>query len=49
MHCIEQVEAGRERFGHGWHSLWTGDPGAALYLRSCIDPEARIGIDIGCW
>ena len=49
MHCIEQVEAGRERYGHGWHSLWTGDPGAALYLRSCIDPEARIGIDIGCW
>jgi hypothetical protein len=49
MHCIEQVEAGRARFGRGWHSLWTGDPGAALYLRSCIDPEARIGIDIGCW
>ena len=22
---------------------------AALYLRSCIDPGARIGIDIGCW
>jgi hypothetical protein len=49
MHCIEQVEAGHERYGHGWHSLWTGDPGAALYLRSCIDPQARIGIDIGCW
>jgi hypothetical protein len=49
MHCIEQVEAGRELYGHGWHALWTGDPGAALYLRSCIDPEARIGIDIGCW
>ena len=49
MHAIDQVELARVTHGRGRHSLWTGDPGVALYLRSCIDPAAPVGIDIGCW
>jgi len=37
MHALAQVEKGRERCGHGRHSLWTGDMGAALYAVQCID------------
>lgn len=36
MHAIAQVE--RER---GRYSLWTGDVGTALYLRSCLDADER--------
>jgi hypothetical protein len=36
MHAIEQVERTTARYGRGRHTLWTGDPGTALYLRSCI-------------
>lgn len=49
MHAIDQVEQARAEYGRGRHSLWTGDPGVALYLRSCIDPTSPVGIDIGCW
>jgi hypothetical protein len=49
MHAAAQVEDAHARYGRGRHSLWTGDLGVALYLRSCLDPTARIGIDIGCW
>src|SRR5207253_10859431 len=42
MHAIAQVE--RER---GRYSLWTGDVGVALYLRSCLDADARLpGFDL---
>jgi hypothetical protein len=37
MHAIEQVRAERERVGRGRYTLWTGDIGVALYLRSCLD------------
>jgi hypothetical protein len=37
MHAAGQVERERERHGRGRHSLWTGDPGVALYLADCID------------
>jgi hypothetical protein len=37
MHALAQVEKGRERYGHGRHTLWTGDIGAALYAMQCID------------
>jgi hypothetical protein len=47
MHAIGQVERARAEHGTGRHSLWTGDPGVALYLRACIDPAATPGIDIG--
>ena len=49
MHAADQVEQARAEYGRGRHSLWTGDPGVALYLRSCIDPASPVGIDIACW
>ncbi len=40
MHAIEQVDRERARRGRGRYTLWTGDIGVALYLRSCIDVVA---------
>jgi hypothetical protein len=40
MHAIEQVERTTAEYGHGRYSLWTGDPGTALYLQSCIAATA---------
>jgi hypothetical protein len=40
MHAIEQVERISARYGRGRHTLWTGDPGTALYLSSCITATA---------
>jgi hypothetical protein len=37
MHAIAQVERGRTEHGTGRYSLWTGDPGTALFLADCID------------
>jgi hypothetical protein len=37
MHAVGQVEQSRTEFGRGRYSLWTGDPGTALYLADCID------------
>ena len=37
VHAAEQVEQSRTENGRGRHTLWTGDLGAALYLRDCID------------
>lgn len=36
-HAIEQVEEARPEHGRGRCTLWTGDVGAALYLKSCLD------------
>lgn len=36
MHGIEQTEADAERYGQMRFSLWTGDPGFAIYLWDCI-------------
>jgi hypothetical protein len=36
MHAIEQVEQTIAQYGRGRHTLWTGDPGTALYLHSCL-------------
>jgi lantibiotic modifying enzyme len=36
MHAIAQSEAARERFGQGRYTLFTGDPGVAWYLWSCV-------------
>ena len=49
MHAVDQVERARAIHERGRHSLWTGDLGVALYLRSCIDPASPVRIDIGCW
>ena len=42
MHAIAQVERDRATHGRGRYSLWTGDVGVALYLRSCLDADARV-------
>jgi Lanthionine synthetase C-like protein len=36
MHSIAQVSKARAKFGRGRHTLWTGDPGTALYLADCL-------------
>jgi hypothetical protein len=39
VHAVEQVRAEREAVGHGRYTLFTGDIGVALYLRSCLDED----------
>lgn len=41
MHAVAQVEAAAQRYGQGRHSLWTGDPGVALYLWRCLHADDR--------
>jgi hypothetical protein len=41
MHGIAQVEADFARHGQARHSLWTGDPGFALYLLDCLEATDR--------
>jgi hypothetical protein len=40
MHGIAQTEADAERYGQMRYSLWTGDPGFAIYLWDCINGTA---------
>lgn len=40
MHGIAQMEAEYAATGHLRHSLWTGDPGFAIYLWDCLRGEA---------
>jgi lanthionine synthetase-like protein len=40
MHAVGQVDRTRAEHGRGRHTLWTGDPGTALYLASCVDASA---------
>ncbi len=42
MHAAEQVARFRVQHGQGRHTLWTGDPGVALYLADCIAGEGRM-------
>lgn len=43
MHAIAQVERDRARYGGYRWSLWTGDPGVALFLWNCLDGgDARL-------
>jgi Lanthionine synthetase C-like protein len=44
MHAIEQVERERAALGRGRYSLWTGDVGVAMYVRACLDADARFPI-----
>lgn len=44
MHAIGQVARDRERYGRGRYTLWTGDIGAAVYLRACIDADCAFPI-----
>ena len=41
MHGIAQTEQARQEYGQWRHSLWTGDPGFALYLLDCIEGKDR--------
>ncbi|MEP7209063.1 MAG: LanC-like protein [Casimicrobiaceae bacterium] len=41
MHGIVQTETAARQFGHMRHSLWTGDPGFAIYLWDCLNGIAR--------
>ena len=41
MSAIEQCRAARRTYGQGRYSLWTGDPGVAVYLHDCLRAEAR--------
>ncbi|NUR78091.1 MAG: lanthionine synthetase [Thermoleophilia bacterium] len=36
MHAAAQVTRDRARYGRGRFTLWTGDPGTALYLADCL-------------
>jgi len=36
MHAAAQVSQAREAHGRGRFTLWTGDPGVALYLADCL-------------
>jgi Lanthionine synthetase C-like protein len=42
MHAAGQVERGRSESGRGRHTLWTGDPGTALYLADCVAGGGRL-------
>ena len=41
MTAIEQCRAARRKYRQGRYSLWTGDPGVAVYLHDCLRAEAR--------
>ena len=36
MHAIGQMERMRARHGRGRYTLWTGDPGLAVFLWHCV-------------
>ena len=36
MHSLAQVARARSELGRGRYTLWTGDPGTALYLADCL-------------
>lgn len=40
MHAIGQTEADAARYGRLRYSLWTGDPGFAIYLWDCVRGRA---------
>ena len=41
MHGIAQTQDHAARYGQSRYSLWTGDPGFAVYLWGCLRAEAR--------
>jgi hypothetical protein len=42
MHAARQVEHERAQHGRGRYTLWTGDPGAALFLADCVDGRGKL-------
>jgi hypothetical protein len=37
MHAVARVDRARAELGRGRYTLWSGDPGTALYLADCLD------------
>jgi len=47
MHAIAQQEAMHARYGRGRYTLWTGDPGIAVYLWHCVRGAGGLpGLDV---
>lgn len=47
MHAIVQQEAMHARYGRGRYTLWTGDPGIAVYLWHCVQGAGGLpGLDV---
>jgi hypothetical protein len=44
MHALGQLEGARAATGQGRHTLWTGDPGTALYLADCLAGTGRLPV-----
>jgi hypothetical protein len=44
MHAVGQVARDRDRYGRGRYTLWTGDIGAALYIKACLDADPSFPI-----
>jgi hypothetical protein len=42
IHALRQVERARSEYGYGRYTLWTGDPGTALYLADCIEGRMEL-------
>ena len=42
MHALTQVDQAREEYDQGRFTLWTGDIGVALYVRSCLEIDADV-------
>jgi hypothetical protein len=42
MHALGQARSAARAHGRGRYSLWTGDPGVALFLQDCIDGAGEL-------
>jgi hypothetical protein len=42
MHAVAQVAHARTTYGRGRYTLWTGDPGTALYLADCLEGGGKL-------
>jgi len=42
MHAVGQVERARSLYHRGRYTLWTGDPGTALYLAACLEGDCAL-------
>ena len=42
IHAAAQVATTRREYGHGRHTLWTGDLGTALFLQQCITGDSEL-------
>jgi hypothetical protein len=42
MHALAQARSAARQHGRGRYSLWTGDPGVALFLQDCMDGAGEL-------